>query len=102
MGTTVRDISSHSQFGSTRQAERNDAETGEADMDVDRATVQSLAIKRYDSTMQPDNTGGIVREEPVVDQEKIDSIKARINNGTFSINASSIVDKLLQTENLLK
>jgi flagellar biosynthesis anti-sigma factor FlgM len=103
MGKTVRNISSHSLFSTAGRTDRNEeAETGEADTEVEKATIRSINSKRPDSTMQPDDINELMQDIPAVDREKINNIKARINDGSFRINTRSIVEKLLQTEDLLK
>lgn len=102
MGKTVRDISSHSLFESAKQTERSDATAGKADTDVEKATVHSINSKDPDLAMRLRNARQVVDNVPVVDQEKIDDIKKQLDNGTYSINTRSIVEKLLQTEDLLR
>ena len=43
-----------------------------------------------------------IAQTPVVDAAKVDSIKQALSSGTYTINASSIADKMLQAESGLK
>jgi negative regulator of flagellin synthesis FlgM len=43
-----------------------------------------------------------IAQTPVVNAAKVSSIKQAVNAGTYTINASSIADKMLQAESGLK
>ena len=43
-----------------------------------------------------------VANAPVVDANKVESVKLAINSGTYNIDAGRIADKILQFERLLK
>lgn len=46
--------------------------------------------------------GAAIANAPVVNSAKVASIKQAVQNGSYTVNAGSVADKLLQTQNELK
>lgn len=54
------------------------------------------------SALNLQKVAAAVANAPVVDAQKVESIKLAINSGTYKVDAGRIADKILQFEKLLK
>ncbi len=75
--------------GATRAAETH--ESGGADH-----------VTLTQSALNLQKVAAAVANAPVVDTQKVESIKLAINSGTYKVDAGRIADKILQFEKLLK
>ena len=109
MSNTVDNISSGDRLKSAGRTGRIKENTGNPDKDVDRARSQStrvhrLPVKQTAPAYPAWYLHEIERElqsVPVVDKEKVNRIKKRIDGGNYQIDADVIAEKLMTTDELL-
>ena len=109
MSNSVDNISSKNLLSITEQTSRIKETTGKPDKDVNETKSQSQGANQRstdevvltESAQRLQNIERELQKVPVVDQKKVDSIKERIANDNFQINAENIAEKVLATDKLL-
>jgi len=110
MSNSVDNISSKGVLNTTEQTSRIKETTGKPDRDVDetRSRSQGAAPQRptdeivlTESARRLQEIEHELQKVPAVDQAKVNSIKERIANDSYQINADSIAEKVLTTDKLL-
>ena len=79
----------------TQSATTSAASAPAASSTADQVTLTGSAL-----TLQ--KLGEAVANAPVVNTQKVASVKQSVQNGTYQVNAGSVANKLLQFENGLK
>lgn len=109
MSNSVDNISSNNLLNSTEQTSRIKETTGKPDRDVDETKSQTQGARQRptdevvltESARRLQNIERELQKVPVVDQQKVDSVKERIANDNYQVNAENIAEKVLATDKLL-
>ena len=93
--TTVKGSGSGAQAVDKAQGSAASASTAAASSTADQVTLTGSAI-----TLQ--KLGEAVANAPVVNAQKVTTVKTSVQNGTYKVDAGRVADKMLQFENGLK
>lgn len=109
MNNSIGNFPGNNLLSSTEQTSKVKEVSGNKGKDVDEAKSQAVGSSqsRTDEVLLTDSAQRLQAIEreldsvPAVDKAKVESVQARIADGSFEIDANSIAEKLLATDELL-